>query len=134
MRELPPFDPDLIARVLENGETVTVTSVNQSMEPTLPIGAKVAVCAGSPTVGDVVLIRGYGTVILHRLIAKLALRGRGRWVHAGDAPGASGGLCRLHDVIGVTDLPRRVASPRRRAELIASAVVRAGLRRIARFA
>jgi hypothetical protein len=117
-------DVESAARALDGGGAVLVRVATASMRPTLEPGARVLVRRGEPRVGDVVLVRGAGELTLHRLIARLGARA----VHAGDADGAGGGLCRLADVIGVAELPRQVPGVRLRARLVAGALARAALR------
>ena len=104
-----------IVAALRGGRPVVVTVASGSMSPTLATGDRVVVRAGSPEVGDVVLIRGAGPPILHRLIAVLRVGPLGRCVHTGDAAGARAGLCRAEDLLGVAELPRR--RPTRGAQL-----------------
>lgn len=123
-------DPAEVAAALASGAKVRVTSAGRSMWPTVARGASVLVRRGRPAVGDVVLLRGDGTLILHRLVARVALLGYGRWVHAGDHPEAAPGLCRPGEVLGIADLPRRHTSPPGTARLVAQAFARAGLARL----
>jgi hypothetical protein len=106
--------PSTVEEALARHGLATVRVATPSMAPTLLVGETVEVRAGAPSLGEVVLLRARGELMVHRLVARLPGL---RFVHAGDAPTAQPGLCRAADVLGVAELPCRMPSPQRRAAL-----------------
>jgi hypothetical protein len=115
----PPSD---LQRALAEHGHASVKLAGGSMAPTLAEGESVLVRAGEPRLGDVVVIRTREDYLVHRLVAQLP---GGRWVHRGDRPGALPGLCRDHDILGLAELPRRLAPFSRRLRWALQAVARA---------
>jgi hypothetical protein len=115
---------------LDRHGVVQVRVVTTSMVPTLRPGDTVLVRAAAPVLGDVVLLDTPGGPTLHRLVARFGLCGRLRWVHAGDAPQADGGLAAPDTVLGVAELDRSLPPLSRRVRLIGSALARAWRARI----
>jgi len=111
-------------RALQAGQKIVVTVASDSMAPTLRAGQTVVVRPGRATIGDVVLIRGANLPTLHRLVARISLLGYARFVHAGDAPGAVPGRCRVGDVLGVAEVAPRVPAPIAQLVACARAIVR----------
>jgi hypothetical protein len=97
---------DARAALAAHGAVVVRVSTG-SMQPTLPVGESVTVLARTAQLGDVVLLSARGALTLHRLVARVGLGPFVRWVHAGDAPGAAGWLCRDDQILGVAELPGR---------------------------
>jgi hypothetical protein len=122
----PRGEETTLEQILAEGREAQVRVMGDSMAPTLEPGADVRVVRRRPLPGEVVLLRSPDGFTLHRLVAILGPR----WVHAGDAPGASGGLCRPGDVVAVAELPTRVLPLRERIRLVTSAILGAGLARL----
>jgi hypothetical protein len=112
---------DLPRALAEHGHA-EVKVAGGSMAPTVAEGESVLVKPAPPALGDVVVIRAAGGLLVHRLVAQLP---GGRWVHAGDSEGALPGLCRAEEVLGRAELPRRRPALLRRARWALMAVARA---------
>lgn len=121
---------EALAALARHG-SVVVQVASGSMLPTVEVGAQVMVRAAPPRLGEVALLRvRTGGFILHRLVARIGLGRRMRWVHAGDAPGAGAGLCAPEEVLGTAELERRLPTRGRRLALVLSALGRAALARL----
>jgi hypothetical protein len=73
-----------------------IVVAGDSMEPSLRRGIQVRVepAGGELAVGDIVLFQGRSRLVLHRVVATFAERGRRYVVHRGDAGGAMGLVAR----------------------------------------
>src|SRR6185436_15418721 len=112
---------DLLRALAEHGQA-SVRLAGGSMAPTVAQGESVLVRAAPPALGDVVVIRAAEGLLVHRLVAQLP---GGRWVHAGDMPGALPGVCRADEVLATAELPRRAPPRWRRLRFALMAVARA---------
>jgi hypothetical protein len=74
------------------------------MAPTVVVGDRVRVIGGAVRSGDVALLPGSETFVLHRVIARLP---GGLLVHAGDKNPTHSGLIHERDVLGRAELPPR---------------------------
>ena len=101
---MTPLRRELLAR----GQARLVCA-GRSMEPTLPLGARVLVrpCA-DPRPGDAIVLETRSGVVIHRLFARVP----GFLVHAGER--GLPGLARAAALVGRAELPARVIPRSRR--------------------
>jgi HEAT repeats/Peptidase S24-like len=115
------MDADGLERALAERGCACLRVAGGSMSPTVAEGGEVMVRRGRASLGDVVVLRARGELIVHRLVARLGPR----WVHKGDREGALPGLCRDDEVLGLAELPREPPSPSRRLRWALMALSRA---------
>jgi hypothetical protein len=113
---------DALRFVLAQGLPAVIEVSGRSMEPTIPLGAKVDVeplAEGAPlAAGDVVLVAtDAGVLLLHRVMAAFEEQGGRFVIHQGDARASMFGVSARRDVlarmIGVAGEPRAVPTPAR---------------------
>ncbi len=103
--EIAEVAAELALELLARGEAVRVRARGASMRPFVLDGDVLLLRAGTPRVGDVVLLRQGDFGLLHRVVARGP---RGRVCIAGDAlPGLDGWFDRSHIAAVALQLERR---------------------------
>ena len=92
------------------------------MVPTFDPGARLRVVpSGAPRVGDVALFAAGDSVVIHRVLARVAWGWGGVILHGGDA-GSGAGLVRQSSVLGRVLCPRRKPTLARRIAGVTHAI------------
>ena len=121
----------LLPTVLSLRGEAWITVAGGSMSPTVQIGERVRIVPCTHAYpGDVVLFGGGDHLLLHRVLARLP---GGRFVHAGDCPGALPGLAHERNLVGRATLAAWRPPIRRRLHAVISTISAALARRAARL-